>query len=243
MGWLDHLDELRRRLAIIAGVILLGSVALYGFAPQLYDFFMQPVIQALDGGQLFNFNPFESFTLRFRISFYATLVIGSPIIIWEVMAFFLPALKPKEQRWVLPTFAAMVALFLGGVLFCHTIVLPTAFEWMVGQAWGTVDVMPSASTYFQGAILLVLAFGFGFQLPVVVFYLMLFDIVPYAKMRANWRIAYVTMMIVASVATPDWSPVTMGALFGALLVLYEMSMLFARILLAKRIAAAKEIEY
>ncbi|MHB9003467.1 MAG: twin-arginine translocase subunit TatC, partial [Coriobacteriia bacterium] len=67
--------------------------------------------------------------------------------------------------------------------------------------------------------------------------------VPYAKMRANWRIAYVVMMIVASVATPDWSPVTMGALFGALLVLYEASMLLARVLLAKRIAAEKEIEY
>ncbi|PKQ29953.1 MAG: twin-arginine translocase subunit TatC [Actinobacteria bacterium HGW-Actinobacteria-10] len=243
MGWLDHLDELRRRLAVIAGVILLGSIALYAVAPELYDFFMQPIIQVLDGRQFITTTPFENFTLRFKIAFYATLVLGSPVIIWQVMAFFLPALKPNEQKWVLPTFAAMVVLFLGGAYFCHSVVLPAAFEWMIGQAWSSVDVLPSANLYFQGASLLVIAFGVGFQLPVVVFYLMLFNIVPYATLRSNWRIAYVVMMIVASVATPDWSPVTMGALFGALLVLYEASMLLARVVLAKRIAAAKEIEY
>ena len=243
MGWLDHLDELRRRLAIIAGVILIGSLVLYAFTPQIYDFFMAPIIRALGGADFVTITPFENFTLRFRVAFYATLVLGSPIIIWEIMAFFLPALKPKEQRWVVPTFAAMVTLFLGGVAFCYRIVLEPAFTWMVSQAWESVTVMPSASTYFQGAVLLVLAFGVGFQLPIIVFYLMIFDIVPYAKLRANWRISYVVMMIVASIATPDWSPVTMGALFGALIVLYESSLLFARILLAKRIAAAKEIEY
>lgn len=240
MPFFDHLDELRKRLAIIAAVIFVGSLVLYSFAPQIYDWFMAPIIHIFDGKQLVTLNPFENFTLKFKISLYATLVVGSPIIIWQVFAFFLPALKPKERKWVLPTFLAMVVLFAGGVAFCHQIVLPAAFEWMVGQAWDSVTVMPSASTYFQGAILLVIAFGIGFQLPVVVFYLVLFDIVPYAKLRANWRVAYIVMMVVASIATPDWSPVTMGALFGALVVLYEASLLFARVLLSKRIAAQRD---
>lgn len=239
MPFFEHLDELRKRLAIIAGVIFFGSMVLYAFAPQIYDFFMAPIMPIFDGKQLVTLNPFENFTLRFKISLYATLVAGSPIIIWQVFAFFLPALKPKERKWVMPTFLAMVALFIGGVVFCHTIVLPAAFSWMVDQAWQTVTVMPSASTYFQGAVLLVIAFGIGFQLPVVVFYLVLFDIIPYAKLRANWRVAYIVMMIVASIATPDWSPVTMGALFIALVVLYEASLLLARVLLRKRIAAQR----
>ncbi|MDO8986729.1 MAG: twin-arginine translocase subunit TatC, partial [Coriobacteriia bacterium] len=75
-----------------------------------------------------------------------------------------------------------------------------------------------------------------------VFYLVLFDIVPYAKLRANWRVAYIVMMVVASVATPDWSPVTMGALFAALVVLYEASLLLARVLLSKRIRAQRELD-
>ncbi len=240
MPFFEHLDELRKRLGVIAGVIFIGSLILYGFAPQLYDFFMAPILPIFDGQKLVTLNPFENFTLRFKISLYATLVIGSPIIIWQVFAFFLPALKPKERRWVMPTFLAMVVLFIGGVVFCHMVVVPTAFQWMVGQAWDSVSVMPSASTYFQGAVLLVIAFGIGFQLPVIVFYLVLFDIIPYAKLRANWRVAYIVMMIVASIATPDWSPVTMGALFIALVILYEASLLLARVLLRKRILAQRE---
>ena len=65
---------------------------------------------------------------------------------------------------------------------------------------------------------------------------------PYRKLRENWRVAYVAIMIIASIATPDWSPVTMGALFAALLILYEGSLLLARIVLAKRIAQQKAME-
>ena len=69
--------------------------------------------------------------------------------------------------------------------------------------------------------MMLIGFGIGFELPVVVFYLVIFNIVPYAKLRSNWRIVYVVLMLVASAATPDWSPYTMGGLFVALVVLYE----------------------
>ena len=242
MPFFEHLDELRKRLAIIAGIIFVGPIVLYSWAWPMYDWFMAPIIEIFGDENFITINPFENFTLKFKISLYATIVLFSPVIIWQVMAFFLPALKPKERKWVVPTFAAMVVLFAAGVVFCHQVVVPAAFEWMVSQAGESITVMPSASTYFQGAILLVIAFGIGFQLPVVVFYLVLFDIVPYAKLRANWRVAYIIMMVVAAVATPDWSPVTMAALFGALLVLYEASLLLARVLLSKRIAAQRAAE-
>jgi sec-independent protein translocase protein TatC len=239
MPFLEHLDELRRRLAVIAVVVMVGSIGLYYWTPQIFDFFMSPILPLFGDTPLKTFGPFESFTLRFKVSLYATLVLGAPIIIWQVLAFFLPALKQNERKWVMPTFAAMVLLFGAGVYFCHQYVLFTAFEWMVGQGWESVQALPDASKYFQGSILLVMGFGIGFQLPVVVFYLVLFNIVPYAKLRANWRVVYVALMIVASVATPDWSPVTMGLLFAALAALYELSMLLARVLLAKRIAAQR----
>lgn len=242
MPFLEHFGELRRRLAVIAALVIVGSASLYWWAPQIYDFFMSPIMPIFGDTKLVFLGPFEGFTLRFKVALYATLVLGSPIIIWQVLAFFLPALKTRERRWVIPTFAAMVVLFAVGVYFCHTYVLYTAFEWMVAQAWDSVQALPDASKYFQGSILLVLGFGMGFQLPVVVFYLVLFDIVPYAKLRSNWRVAYVVLLVVASVATPDWSPVTMGLLFAALLVLYEVSLLFARVLLAKRIAHQKSLE-
>jgi sec-independent protein translocase protein TatC len=85
--------------------------------------------------------------------------------------------------------------------------------------------------------MLLLGFGLAFEIPIVIFYLVAFDVVSYRQMRKNWRIAYITLMLIAAIATPDWSPVTMGLLFGALLLLYESSLLLARMLLTKRIAA------
>ena len=107
---------------------------------------------------------------------------------------------------------------------------------------GAVAVIPDAQKFFQGVIMLLIGFGIGFELPVVVFYLVIFNIVPYKKLRQQWRVVYVVLMVVASAATPDWSPWTMGGLFVSLGVLYELSMLLARITLRKRIAAQKAAE-
>ncbi len=228
---------------VIAIVVILGSIAMYVPAPHFYRFVMGPIAHIFGDQPMVLLNPFETFTLRFKVALYATLVVGSPIIIWQVMAFFLPALKANERRWLIPTFIAMVVLFVGGVVFAHQIILSTAFEWIVGQAWEGVTQMPEASTYFSGATLLLLGFGMGFQLPVIVFYLMIFNIVPYHKLRKNWRVAYLAMSVVSASATPDWSPVTMLALFAALVALYEMSMGLARVVLAKRIARQKALGY
>jgi sec-independent protein translocase protein TatC len=245
MPFFDHLAELRRRLVIIFASVGVVSLVVYGWAWQIYDFVMKPILPYLkEAGaeSLVTLGPFEGFTLRFRVSLYASIVIVSPIIIWQVMAFFLPALQPRERKYVIPTFAAMLTLFLGGIAFCYTIVQPKAFEWMIGQLGGAVGLMPDAARWFGGVMLLLLAFGVGFQIPVIVFYLMIFDIVPYKTLRANWRVAYVVLMITSAIATPDWSPVTMGALFGALVILYEASMLLARIVLSRRIAEQRRLE-
>ena len=239
---MEHLRELRYRLVIIAIVVFAGSIAMYFPAPYFYNLAMSPILHIFGDQELILLNPFETFTLRFKVALYATLVVGSPIIIWQIMAFFLPALKPNERKWLVPTFAAMVTLFIGGVVFAHQIILGTAFEWIIGQAWQGVTQMPEASTYFQGAVLLLLGFGIAFQLPVVVFYLMIFNIVPYKKLRANWRVVYTVLIVVSASATPDWSPVTMLALFAALVMLYEISMALARVVLVKRIERRKALE-
>jgi len=239
MPFLDHITELRRRLMIIAAVVFVGSMVAYAWAPWFFDVVLRPILPLLHGQKLRWSGPFEGFGLRFKVALYMAVIFGSPVIIWQVMAFFLPALKPKERKYVIPTFGAMVGLFALGVFFCWSTVLGAGFGWMLSQGWETVALLPSASQFYQGATLLMIGFGVGFQLPVVVFYLVVFDIVPYVKLREQWRVVYVGLMIVASVATPDWSPVTMGALFGALVVLYELSMFLARTLLRKRIAAQK----
>jgi sec-independent protein translocase protein TatC len=242
MPFFDHIAELRRRIIVIAVVVIVGSMALYNWGWDIFNFVMAPITPLLHGIEWQIFTPFATFGLRFTVAFYASLVVGAPIIIWQVMAFFLPALKPKERRYIVPTFIALVVLFVIGVAFCYFVILNTAFQWIFAQGAASIGQTPDATKYFQGVIMMLLGFGIGFELPVVVFYLVIFNIVPYAKLRESWRVVYVVLIFVASAATPDWSPWTMGGLFAALIVLYELSMLLARVTLAKRINAQKAAE-
>ena len=103
MPFFDHIAELRRRIIVIAVTILVGSMALYTWGWDIFNLVMAPITPLLNGEKWQIFTPFGQFGLRFTVAFYASLVVGGPIIIWQVMAFFLPALKPKERRYVVPT--------------------------------------------------------------------------------------------------------------------------------------------
>jgi len=241
MPFFDHVAELRRRLIIVAVSIIVLSMALYTWSWPIFNFMMAP-IRPLLPSKFAAFGAFDTFTIRFQVAFYASLVAGFPIIIWQIGAFFLPALKEKERKYVIPTFFVAVLLFALGVTFCYEVILHVGFQWILAQGGDALVVVPDAKLFMQGVGLLLLGFGIGFELPVVVFYLVIFNIVPYKKLRQQWRVVYVVLMVVASSATPDWSPWTMGGLFVSLGILYELSMLLARITLRKRIAAQKAEE-
>lgn len=243
MPLMDHLGELRRRTVIIVVCVLISVVVLYMIAPQLVAFLKQPIMQYLpNDGEIYTTNAFEGFTVKFMVSLFCAVVVCSPIIFWEILAFFLPALKPSERKWVLPTFAVSIVLFVIGVVFCYCFCLGAAFEWLVGESDSIATVLPSASDYLKFLILFLLAFGFAFELPLIVFYLILFNIVPYKTLRSNWRIAYIALLIFSAVVTPDASPVTMFLMFAALICLYEISLAAARVALSKKIKreAARE---
>lgn len=242
MPFFEHIAEMRRRLIIMAVTVGVASIALYGVAWNIYAFIMAPLKPSLNGAVPTVFGPWATFGLRFQVSFYAAIALSAPVIFWQLGAFFLPALKENERKYVVPTFIAAVVLFLMGVAFCYYVILDVGFKWILAQGGSTIAVIPDATLFFNGVGLLMLGFGIGFELPVVVFYLVIFNIVPYAKLRSQWRVVYVLIMVVASVATPDWSPWTMGGLFVSLILLYELSMLLARVVLRKRIAAQKAEE-
>jgi len=237
LPFFSHIAELRQRLVIILLTISIGSTVLYmkPFYEPILEWLLAPIQHLLPEGKLNVFGPFESFTFRFKVSLFAAIVIFSPIIIWQLMAFFLPALKPNERKWFVPTFFVAVALFLAGAAFAYGVIMEPAFTFMFGQTGDVIAIIPSADRFLNGITLLLIGFGLAFEVPIVVFYAIGFGLIPYKKLRANWRFVYAGLAVVAAVATPDWSPVTMGALGAALVLLYESSLLFARAVFAKRI--------
>lgn len=242
LPFFEHVAELRQRLVIIAITLFVGSTILYldMFYEPILGWILAPIDHLLPDG-LNVFGPFESFTFRFKVAFFAALVIFSPIIIWQVMAFFLPALKPKERKWLFPTFVAAVVLFLAGASFAYFVIMRPAFEFMFAQGGDLVTIIPSADRFASGIGLLLVGFGMAFEIPIIVFYAIGFGLIPYKKLRANWRYVYAGLAIVAAIATPDWSPWTMGGLAVALLVLYEGSLALARVAFAKRIREQEEL--
>lgn len=241
MPLLDHLGELRRRTVIIVVCVLITLCVLYLIAPQMIEFLKLPIIEYLPNDFIIT-KAFEGFTVKFLVSLFGAVVVCSPIIFWEILAFFLPALKPNERRYVLPTFAVAVVLFIVGVVFCYNFCLGAAFQWLTGESASIGTVLPSATDYIKFIILFLIAFGLAFELPLVVFYLILFDFVSYAKLRSSWRVVYIVLLVFSAIVTPDASPITMFIMFAALIVLYEISLACARIALRRKIKRAKERE-
>jgi len=237
MPLLSHLGELRKRLAVIFAVLSVLTIAFYFFTDPIYRFLLAPVWPILNGDKPIAIGVLDPMTVRFGLSFWSAVVSSSPVIIWQVMAFLLPALRQKERKWVVPTFAAMVVLFIAGAVFCYTVILSASFAWLAAQSGTIMKFTPQAGDMLTVVEFFLLGFGIAFQTPVVVFYLVYFGVVPYAKLRENWRVVYVSMFIIAAGITPDWSPVSMLSLAFAMIALYEISLAVVRIVLRKRIKA------
>lgn len=235
MPILDHLGELRRRLAIVVVSVVATAIVVYFATPTIIDILLDPIRKFFsDGENLTVMTALGGFTIRFKVAFFVGVIICTPIIIWEVMAFFLPALRPKERKWVVPTVAAMVVLFFLGMIFCYFIIQPAAFGWMLDQTDEFANLIPNAEDFLSIMMLLEIGFGFAFQLPLIIFYVSILHIVPYKTFRENWRYVYVGLLVVSGIVTPDASPVTMVFMYVALLGLYEISLAVARYVIVAR---------
>ena len=223
MPLMDHLGELRRRMTIVIVSVLVTAVIVYFATPTLIDMMMDPIRGALpEGTRLTVLTALGGFTIRFKVAIFFGIIICTPIIIWEAMGFFLPALHTNERKWVVPTVAAMVALFFIGMVFCYLIIQRAAFGWLLDQTLDFADVVANAEDFLNIMMLL------------VIFYLSILHIVPYKTFREQWRLIYVGLLTMTGIFTPDASPVTMLLMFAALIGLYEVALAVARAVVVAR---------
>ncbi len=239
---MSHLSELRKRLTIVVTLISVLTVVGYVYSDQIYLILVGPMTPVIGDQGAFVFDILEAMSNRFRLGMFGALVVGSPVILYQTLAFFLPALKPKERRWFMWTFVAAVLLFLGGVAFCYFLILEPSTLWLVQQSGETFDLLLRAQSAMTFAMWFLAGFGLAFEVPVIVFYLVYFNVVPYATLRKNWRVVWVVMVVVASMITPDWNPWSMVALSACMIALFEASMLLVRIMLTRRIRAQAQLD-
>ena len=179
----------------------------------------------------------EPFFTTFTVAGYAALLLALPFILYQLYAFVLPAFSPSERRTAIPLMAMIPLLFVAGVVFSYFAVLPRAIDFLQNFNDDSFDILVQARDYYRFVILLLVAMGVLFQVPVGVIALTRLGTLSVAQIRRGRRYAILAIAVLAAVATPDPSPVTMLLAMAPLVVLFELSILLAA-LLERRTARA-----
>jgi sec-independent protein translocase protein TatC len=171
----------------------------------------------------------EPFLTTITVSSYAALLLALPFILWQLYAFILPAFSPTEKRVALPLMALVPVLFIAGVLFGYFLALPRAVDFLQNYNDGAFDILVQAKDYYRFSTILLAGMGILFQIPVGVLAIVRLRILTVKQLRASRGYALILFAVVAAVVTPTPDPFTMLIAMAPLVVLYEISLILARL--------------
>jgi sec-independent protein translocase protein TatC len=215
----EHLDELRSRL-IVAIVAIVPLFALtFAFHEQIMEWLIGPLP---DDKKLVTLGVTEPFTTSVKVSMIAALALALPVVLWQAWAFFAPAVQPHLERVILVFVVLATALFVTGVAFMYTIVLPRALDFLTSYDANIYDIQIRASYYYTFAAMTLLAGGLAFLMPIFVLGLVRLRVLTSDRLRSNRRIAYVALLVFA-ILLPTVDPVSLAFETIPLLILFEMS--------------------
>ncbi len=246
MPFLDHLEELRKRLFWMAGAIIIGVVIGFALLSKLdiIRLLERPILPLLHGQKLIYTHPGTSFHILLNASLVLGLILASPVIVGQVWGFLAPALYAHERRVVIPVLLSMVALFLAGVALSYFIVLPLTLQFLMSIESTALTPMISATEYFDFAISMCVAFGVVFEVPIAILALTALGLVTPQFLSKYRKHAVVICLVAAAFITPGADPYSLFALAIPLYVLYELSVFVAQFAYRKRQkrAAKREAE-
>jgi sec-independent protein translocase protein TatC len=229
----EHLDELRNRI-----VVCLAALAVaFGLCFWQSDLLLEIATDPLPGDhdRLITFGVTEPFTTTLTIAVYGALILSLPVLLYQLYAYVLPAFSRSERRAVLPIVLLAPLLFAAGVAFAYFVVMPPATEFLLGFNDNQFNVQVRARDYYSFFSTTLLAGGLIFQLPLALIALTRLGIVSVDQLRANRRYAYLAIALLAA-ALPGVDPISMLIEMVPLLVLYELSILLARLFDRPRVA-------
>lgn len=240
MSFIEHLEELRRRIIVMFLALVTAIAVGYIFSWEILDILKEPALKADIPLNLYYQTVLEPFTVRFRIAMYAAIVLALPVILYEIIAFIAPALRKREKKFMFFALAFIILFFLGGVAFCYFYILPVGLDWLVGQAAGELSPVLMAGEYVSLVVLLLVALGIAFETPLVVWLVVRLGIITPQRLHKNWRYAVIVILVFAALITPDWNPITMMLVAAPMFLLYEGSILMA--MLGRRSAERRRQE-
>ena len=217
----EHLDELRNRIFVAGGALLLALIFTYAFHHRIIHWLNQPL--PADKRHPITFGVAEPFLTSLMVSLYAAIVITMPVILWQAWAFLAPAFDQRTQRGVRWLVAFATVLTLAGILFGYYVVLPAALSFLTSYDDNLYNIQIRAKDYYSFVALAMLAVAVVFQVPLFILGLVRVGVLSSRQLRKNWRIGIVAMTALA-VALPGIDPVTTLIEMVPLLALYLISL-------------------
>jgi sec-independent protein translocase protein TatC len=204
MSFLEHLDELRKRIVRSLVALCVGIGISLFFIDEIYDFVMLPMRQMLRPGETMIYTyPTEAFMLYVRISLIAGLIIAAPLIFWQVWLFVAPALYTKERRYAIPFVVLSTIGVISGAAFSHYVAFPLMWRFFASFSSDLMAFMPRIEDAFSLYMRMVLGLALVFQMPALVFFLARMGVVTARWMIRQFKYAVLIIFIVAAVVTPS----------------------------------------
>jgi sec-independent protein translocase protein TatC len=253
MTLIEHLAELRSRLIKTILAVAAGGVICWILYPQLLEFLLEPYCSSLgDQGvslvregasdcALYVQDPLEGLSIRLRIAAYGGIAIAMPVILWQLWRFITPGLYEHERRYAIPFVAsALILLVLGAGLAYWT--LPQALDFLASIGGPDLQEIYSPSKYVNLIVYMMLAFGIGFEFPIVLIFLQMAGVLSTDTLRKNRRYAIVGIVILVAVITPSGDPISLLALSIPMIIFYEGAIVYGRLRSRRLAKAATQVD-
>lgn len=224
MSFLEHLDELRRRILYAVVSIFIGFVISFFFIDEIFTFIMRPMQELLPaGGTLVYTDPTEAFILYIKLALIAGLLLASPAVMMQVWLFVAPGLYSHEKKWAIPFVVMSSFFFVAGAAFSHYVVFPLTWRFFVSFTTDILTFMPRIEPTFSIYLRLLIAFGLVFQMPTLVLFLARMGVISARFLIRNFKYAVLIMVVTSAVITPDGGGVSLVAMTGPMILLYCLS--------------------
>jgi sec-independent protein translocase protein TatC len=240
MSLIDHLRELRHRLLICVWALLGGAVVGFVLYEPAMELIQRPYCDFLrdhpdknpfpeQGCSLVFLGAIDGFLITVKVILFLALVVALPVVLYQLWAFIVPGLTSRERRWALPFVALSVVLFLLGGLFAY-LTLPKALDFLLSIGGDFTSPLLTVDKYVGFVIFTILAFGLGFEFPILLISLSAAGVLSTDVMRRYRRQVILGLSIFAAVITPSPDPISMLALLIPLYLFYEGAIIVSRLL-------------
>lgn len=231
---IDHLVELRDRILKCLVAIVVLFLALFYFANDIYNYVADPMIQALpEGTNMIAIDPTAPFFAPFKLTFYVSVLLAAPYILYQLWSFIAPGLYKNEKAVAIPLFISSVVLFYSGIAFARYILFGIVFSFFISVAPEGIQVAPDINSFLSFALTIFFAFGVAFEIPVAVFLCIWAGLAEPESLTEKRPYVIVGCFVVAMLLTPP-DPFTQSMLALPMWALFELGIVAGRLIRKKQ---------